>query len=99
SAGFDVTSVREFADLITEIVRLGQVNLEPTQQTELSAATSELHAAINDLGGDKGRMRRAVDAVMGYLKLAGSTALTKAAIAAGTQASSDLDIAIRHMHL
>lgn len=97
SAGFDVTKVREFADLVTEIG--GLLGLEKGQQVELSAATSELHDAIEDPKADKGRMRRAVDAVMGYLKLASGTALTKAAITAGNQAGSELDIAIRHMHL
>jgi hypothetical protein len=97
SAGFDITKVREFADLVTEIG--GLLGLEDGQKAELSAATSELHAAIDDPKADKGRMRRAVDAVMGYLKLAGGTALRNAAITAGNQAGSELDVAIRHMHL
>jgi hypothetical protein len=97
SAGFDVTKVREFADLVTEIG--GLLGLEDGQQAELSTATSELHEAIEDPKADKGRMRRAVDAVMGYLKLASGTALRNAAITAGNQAGSDLDLAIRHMHL
>jgi hypothetical protein len=96
NAGFDITKVREFADLATEIVNL--LGLEPGQQAELSAATSELHEAIEEPEADKGRMRRAVDAVMGYLKLASSTALRNAAITAGNQAGSELDLAIRHMH-
>jgi len=97
NAGFDITKVREFADLVTEIA--GLLNLEAGQQAELSAATSELHEAVEDPKADKGRMRRAVDAVMGYLKLAGGTALRNAAITAGNQAGSELDLAIRHMHL
>jgi hypothetical protein len=97
SAGFDITKVREFADLVTEIA--GLLGLEPGQQAELSDATSELHEAIEDPKADKGRMRRAVEAVMGYLKLAGGTALRNAAITAGNQAGSELDLAIRHMHL
>jgi hypothetical protein len=97
NAGFDITKVREFADLVTEIG--GLLGLEDSQQFELSAATSELHEAIEDPKADKGRMRRAVDAVMGYLKLAGGTALRNAAITAGNQAGSELDLAIRHMHL
>lgn len=97
NAGFDITKVREFADLVTEIA--GLLGLEPSQQAELTAATTELHEAIDEPAANKGRMRRAVDAVMGYLKLASSTALTKAAITAGNQAGSELDIAIRHMHL
>lgn len=60
------------------------------------AATAELHDAVNDPAADKGRMRRAVDAVMGYLKLAAGTALTRAAITAGDQAGNDLDLWIRH---
>jgi hypothetical protein len=97
NAAFDITKVREFADLVVEIG--GLLGLEDGQQSELSAATSELHQAIEDPKADKGRMRRAVDAVMGYLKLAGGTALRNAAITAGNQAGSELDLAIRHMHL
>jgi hypothetical protein len=89
--------VREFADLVTEIG--GLLGLQDGQQAELTDATSELHEAIEDPRADKGRMRRAVDAVMGYLKLASGTALRNAAITAGNQAGSELDIAIRHMHL
>ncbi|HEX9515819.1 MAG TPA: hypothetical protein VF940_06550 [Streptosporangiaceae bacterium] len=97
NAGFDITKVREFADLAAEIV--GMLGLDVGQQDELTEATDELHKAISDPAADKGRMRRALDAVMGYLKLASGTALTKAAIAAGNQAGSELDLAIRHMHL
>jgi hypothetical protein len=97
NAGFDITKVREFADLVTEIA--GLLGLEPSQEAELSAATAELHEAIDEPAANKGRLRRAVDAVMGYLNLASSTALTKAAITAGNQAGSELDLAIRHMHL
>lgn len=97
NAGFDITKVSEFANLATEIV--GLLDLEDGQQTVLSAATCELHDAIEDPNADKGRMRQAVDAVMGYLKLAGNTALRNAAITAGNQAGSELDLAIRHMHL
>jgi hypothetical protein len=92
-----MTKVREFADLVTEIAAL--LGLEPGQQAELSAAASELHEAIEDPAADRGRMRRAVDAVMGYLKLASSTALSKTAIAVGNQAGNELDTAIRHLHL
>jgi hypothetical protein len=97
NAGFDITKVREFAELVTEIGSM--LGFEDDQQAMLSAATAELHEAIEDPKADKGRMRRAVDAVMGYLKLAGDTALRTAAIAAGNQAGSELDLAIRHMHL
>jgi hypothetical protein len=97
SAGFDMSKVREFAQLVTEIAAL--LGLEPRQQAELTAAASELHEAIEDPAADKGRMRRAVDAVMGYLRLAGSTALRNVAITAGNQAGSELDTAIRHLHL
>ena len=97
NAGFDITKVREFANLVTEIA--GLLGLEDGQQAVLSAATSELYDAIQDPKADKGRMRRAVDAVMGYLKLAGDTALRNAAITAGNQAGSELDLAMRHMHL
>jgi hypothetical protein len=97
SGGFDITKVGEFADLVSEII--GLLGLEVGQQAELTAATGELHEAINDPTADKGRMRRAVDAVMGFLKLASGTALRNAAITAGNQASSELDVAIRHAHL
>lgn len=43
-------------------------------------------------------MRRAVDAVMSPLKLAGQTAVRKAAIAIGNQTGAELDVAIRHLH-
>jgi hypothetical protein len=36
---------------------------------------------------------------MGYLKLAGDSAVRNAAITAGNQAGSELELAIRHMHL
>jgi hypothetical protein len=94
SADFDITKVRQFAALATEIV--GLLGLDAGQQAELTTATDQLHEAIND-PADKGRMRRAVDSVMSYLKLAGDTALRTAAIAAGNQAGSELDLAIRHM--
>lgn len=97
NAGFDITKVREFADIAAEMV--GLLGLDAGEQVVFTAATTELHKAVNDPAADKGRMRRAVDAVMGYLKLASRTALTKAAIAAGNQAGSELDIAIHHMHL
>ena len=96
-AGFNITKVREFANLVTEIG--GLLGLEDGQQAVLSIATSELHDAIEDPKAEKGRMRRAVDAVMGYLKLAGDTALKNAVITAGNQAGSELDLAMRHMHL
>jgi hypothetical protein len=35
---------------------------------------------------------------MCYLKLATSTALTRAAITAGNQAGNELDLAIHHLH-
>ena len=97
NAGFDITKVRGFADLAAEVA--GLLGLDAAQQAELSDATSELHEAINDAAVDKGRIRRAVEAVMGYLKLASGTALRNAAITAGDQAGSELDLAIRHMHL
>jgi hypothetical protein len=97
NAGFDITKVREFADLAAAIV--GLLGLDAGQQTGLIGATAELHEAIDDPAADKGRMRRAVDAVMGYVKLGGDTALREAAITAGNLAGNELDIAIRHMHL
>lgn len=96
TAGFDITKVREFADLATEVI--GLLGLDPGQQAELTAAASELHEAIDDPAADNGRLRRAVNAVMGYLKLASSTALRNAAITVGNQAGNELDTAIRHLH-
>ena len=87
NAGFDITKVREFADLAAEVACL--LGLDAARQSGLSDATSELHEAISDPAADKGRMRRAVDAVMGYLKLATGTALRNAAITAGNRAGSD----------
>ena len=52
NAGFDITKVREFADLVTEIG--GLLGLEDGRQAVLSAATSELHDAIEDPKADKG---------------------------------------------
>ena len=43
-------------------------------------------------------MRRAVDAVLGAVKLAGATALRNAAINVGNQAGAELDVAIHHLH-
>lgn len=97
NAGFDITKVREFAELAAEMADL--LGFDARQQAEFTSATTELHEATNDPAADKGRMRRAVDAVMSYLKLASGTALTKAAIAAGNQAGSEIDLAIRHIHL
>ncbi len=96
NAGFDITKVREFAGLITEIT--GQLDLEPGPRAELAAAAAELSVAIDDPAADKGRMRRAVDAVLGPLKLAGATALRNAAINIGNQAGAELDAAIHHLH-
>ena len=65
---FDLATVREFAELIGEIS--GTLDLSADQQAELDAGASELRAAIDDPAADKGRMRRAVNAVMSPLKLA-----------------------------
>jgi hypothetical protein len=91
-----ITKVREFADLINEIA--GQLDLESGPRAELSAAAAELSAAIDDPAADKGRMRRAVDAVLGLVKLAGTTALRNAAINIGNQAGAEMDAAIHHLH-
>jgi hypothetical protein len=75
-----------------------RLDLDPRQQTEFSAATAELHQAISDPAPDKRLLRRAVQAVMGYLKQATSTALTRAAINAGNLAVTELHTAIHHVH-
>jgi hypothetical protein len=92
---FDVAKVREFADLITEIAPT--LDLEPDQRAELEAGTSELRAASDDPAADRGRLRRALDAVMSPLKLAGATAVRNAAITLGNQVGSELDTAIHHL--
>jgi len=96
TAGFDITKVREFAELVTDIV--GQLRLEPDQQADLTAAANELHEAIEDPAADKGRMHQAVETVMGYLKLARDTALKKMVIAVGNQAGDELDKVIHRLH-
>lgn len=93
---FDLAKVREFADLIAEVA--GTLELDADQRVELETGASELHAAIDDPAADKERMRRAVDAVMSPLKLAGQTALRNAAITLGNQAGAELDTAIHHLH-
>jgi AbiTii len=92
---FDVAKVREFADLITEIA--GTLQLEADQRSDLEAGAIELHAAAVDPAADKGRMRRALNAIMAPLKLAANTALRNTAIAAGTTLGNDLDAAIHHL--
>ena len=96
TAGFDVTKVREFADLVTEVG--GLLGLDTGRQTELSAANTELHEAIEAPEADKGRIRRAWDAVMGIVKLGTNKAVTTAAINIGNQAANDLGAAIHHLH-
>jgi hypothetical protein len=96
SAGFDVTKVREFADLVTQVG--GLLDLDTGRHTELSAANTELHEAIDAPEADKGRIRRAWDAVMGIIKLGTNKAVTTAAINIGNQAANDLGAAIHHLH-
>jgi hypothetical protein len=96
TAGADIAAVREFTDIVAGIA--DGLDLGPRQQTELSAATAELDQAISDPAPDKQRLRRAVQAVLGYLKEATSTALTRAAINAGNLAVTELDTAIHHVH-
>lgn len=93
---FDLARIREFADLIAEIS--GALDLDLDQHAELESGLAELHAAIGDPANDKTRMRRAIDAVMSPLKLAGATAVRNAAITLGNQASAELDAAIHHLH-
>ena len=97
NAGFDITKVREFADLVAEIAACS-VSKRPASRA-LRGDLPSFTRLSKTPTADKGRMRRAVDAVMGYLKLAGGTALRNAAITAGNQAGSELDLAIRHIHL
>ena len=92
---FDVSRAREFADLIAEIA--GTLQLDADQRADLEAGAIELHAAAADPGVDKGRMRRALDAIMAPLRLAANTALKNTAIAAGTTLGNELDSAIRHL--
>lgn len=92
---FDVTKVQDFVDLITEIA--GTLELAPDQRAELEAGADELRAAVNNQAADRGRTRRALDAVMSSLKLAGATAVRNAAITLGTQIGGELDAAIHHL--
>jgi hypothetical protein len=84
------------SDLINEISR--HLDLEPGPRAELSAAAAQVSAAIDDPTADKGGMRRAVDAVLGPIKLAGATTLRNAAISVGNKAGVELDAAIHHPH-
>jgi hypothetical protein len=96
NASFDITKVREFAEAVAQMADM--LGLDADQQADLTAAITDLDEAVSDSAGDKGRMRRAVDAVMGYLKPATNIALRNAAMTFGTQAGNELDAAIRHMH-
>lgn len=73
------------------------LQLESHEREALEAGVVELRTAVNDPAADKGRIRRAVDAVMAPLKLAGVTALRQTAITMGTDVGNELDMAIRHM--
>jgi hypothetical protein len=92
---FDATKVLDFAALLAEVS--GTLQLESDHREALEAGVVELQAAVNDPAADKGRMRRAVDAVMAPLKLAGATVLRQTAITMGTDVGNELDMAIRHM--
>jgi hypothetical protein len=75
----------------------GTLQLEADRRADLEAGAVELHAAAVDSAADKGRMQRALDAIMAPLKLAANTALRNTAIAAGTALGNDLDAAIHHL--
>ena len=92
---FDIAKVRDFAELLAEIS--GTLQLASRQREALEAGIVELRAAVNDSAADKRRMRRAVDAVMAPLKMAGATVLRQTAITMGTDVGNELDMAIRHM--
>jgi hypothetical protein len=92
---FDASKAREFADLISEIA--GTLQLNADQRADLEAGAIELRDAAVDPEVDKGRMRRALNAIMAPLKLAANTALRNTAITAGTVLGDDLDAAIRHL--
>jgi hypothetical protein len=96
STGFASTKVRQFAELVTQVADL--LGLDTSQQTELAAANTELHDAIDAPKADKGRIRRAWDVVMGIVKLGTNKAVTTAAINIGNQAADDLGAAIHHLH-
>lgn len=92
---FDLTEVRKFVDFVAEVN--GILGLDPGRQAELEADTSELRTALDESTDDRGRIRRAVDAVMRTLKLAADTAVRNAAITMGDQAGRELDAIIHHL--
>lgn len=90
-----LTEVRKFVDFVAEVN--GILGLDPSGQAELEGDTGELRAALDERAKDRGRIRRAVDAVMRTLKLAADTAVRNAAITMGDQAARELDAIIHHL--
>jgi hypothetical protein len=91
---FDVAKVREFADFIAQIAPT--LELASDEQAELETAVLELRAVADDPAGDRGRMRKALDAVMAKLKSAASTVATNVAVGMGNQLGGQLDTTIMH---
>jgi AbiTii len=88
---FDVSKVREFADLIAEIS--GTLHYESQQEqhrADLEAGVTELRAAIEAPAADRGRIKRALDKVMVPLQLATSTAVQRMTVSFGAQLGNDL---------
>jgi len=92
---FDTAQLRDFADLVLQVA--GTLGLAPDGQAELEANAKELQAAAEDPAGGKGRWRKALDAVMSPLKLAGQTEVRDTAIAMGNQISTDLQVYMHHL--
>jgi hypothetical protein len=86
--GVDVEKIREFAALIAQIAPI--LGLAEVQQAELESGANELQAALSAPVPEKGRLRRAVDRVMGVLRGAGPTAARMVATGMGDELMREL---------
>jgi hypothetical protein len=77
----DVEKIRQFADLLTQIAPT--LGLAADQQAELQAGTDDLHVAIGAPGQENGYIRRALERVLGMLRVAGPSAAQKIAVSMG----------------
>jgi len=79
--GVDLAKVREFVELVTQVSPT--LGLGPAQQSTLTAQVADLGRAADEHGGDKGRVRKALDALLSFVKSAAPTAAQKTLIALG----------------
>ena len=86
--GIDVARIREFADLVAQIAPT--LGLAPDQLDSLQSSTRELQTAATEPDQDRGRFRRAIDRVLGVLKIAGPTAARAVAIGMGEELLREL---------